>query len=281
MHPKRILALAILSMFVLVPYVTGQKLTAQEIIAKHLDSIGTAENRSSFKSIVATGEVGVKFLTKKTQPTSGRIVLASEGPKMFFGMNLDSPEYPQERLVFDGNKTAIGNANVHRNSSLGSFIQANPFILTNGLFSGTLGSSWVFLNFADSKAKVSSEGTKKINGRETYAISYTPKGGSDVSIKIFFDQETFRHVRTEYSATRSASMGRTIDESARNRESRIKLTEDFSDFKESSGIMLPGTFRIHFSYSGQNETTEVEWTSKMLEYSVNQKLDPGTFATGN
>lgn len=281
MRPKRILALSLLSMFLLVPYVSGQKLTAQEIITKHLDSIGTAEKRGAFKSIVATGEVDVKFITKKTQPTNGRIVLASEGSKMFVGMNLNASDYPQERFIYNGDKSGVGMANAGGRSLLGTFIQSNSVILSNGLLTGTLSSSWVLLNLSESKAKISTEGTKKIDGRETYGISYSPKGGSDVNIKMYFDQETFRHVRTEYSATRSASQGRTIDDSARNRESRLKLTEDFSDFKDTSGITLPSTYRIHFSYSGQNETTEIEWISKILEYSVNQKLDAGTFAIGN
>ncbi|MEQ1762508.1 MAG: hypothetical protein ABL984_05095 [Pyrinomonadaceae bacterium] len=280
MKYKIVLPIVLFSMFVMVPLAHGQKLTAQGIIAKHLDSIGTAEKRSAFKSIVVSGEVNVDFISRKQQPTSGRIVLATEGSKMFVGMNLNTAEYPQERFIFDGDKSAIGMVSRGSRSVLGNFIQSNTLIMSHGLLSGTLGSSWLFLNSAESKGKISAAGTKKIDGRETYGISYSPKGGSDVEIKMYFDQETFRHVRTEYSATRSAAMGRTIDESARNRETRMKLIEDFGEFKESGGLMLPSKYRIFYSYTGQNETTEQAWNCNISEFAVNQKLDAGTFATG-
>ena len=51
---------------------------------------------------------------------------------------------------------------------------------------------------ANKKAKLSLEGTKKIDGKENYVLSYSPKGGSDVDINLYFDKETFRHTRTEY-----------------------------------------------------------------------------------
>jgi hypothetical protein len=280
MKYKSVLPLIALSLFTLVPSVTAQKLSAQEIIAKHLESIGTAEKRSAFKSIVVSGEVNVEYISQKRQPTSGRIVLATEGRKMFVGMNLNTPEYPQERFIFDGDKSAVGMINRGGRSTLGNFVQSNTIIMSHGLLSGTLGSSWLFLNAAEEKGKISTAGTKKIDGRETYGLSYSPKGGSDIEIKLYFDQETFRHVRTEYSATRSAAMGRTIDESARNRETRMKLVEDFGDFKETGGLTMPSKYRIFYSYTGQNETAEQAWNCVISEFAVNQKLDAGSFSTG-
>jgi hypothetical protein len=139
-----------------------------------------------------------------------------------------------------------------------------------------LSSSWVFLAASEGKAKISTAGAKKIGGRETYAISFAPKGGGDLDIKMYFDQETFRHVRTEYGRTSSASLGRTIDESARQSETRLKVTEDFSDFKESDGVTLPTKYKISYSTIGAN-TTEIVWMSNISEFAVNQKLDPRTF----
>ena len=125
MKYRSVLPLIAISLFTMVPFVTAQKLGAQEIIAKHLDSIGTAEKRSAFKSIVVSGEVDVDYISQKRQPTSGRIVIATEGRKMFVGMNLNTPEYPQERFVFDGDKSAIGMVNRGGRSTLGNFIQSS------------------------------------------------------------------------------------------------------------------------------------------------------------
>ena len=281
MKHKIALPIILFVMLVMVPFANAQKLSAEEIIAKHLDSIASAEVRSTLKSMIVVGEVRVEYITQKNQPAAGRIIFASEGNKSFVGMKLNAGDYPHEQIVFNGDKASIALVRPGNRSILGNFIQSNGVLLSHGLFAGTLGSSWALLNLDEKRAKISTSGTKKIDGREAYGLSYSPKGGSDLNITMYFDKETFHHVRTEYSRTASASMGRTIDESARQSESRIKLIEEFSDFKPFKDVTLPNKYKISYSISGQNGTTEVEWVSTLSEFSVNEKLDPGTFAIGN
>lgn len=280
MKYRIVLPIVLFSLFLLAPFASGQKLTADEIIAKHLDSIASAEKRSTLKSLIAVGEVRVEFITQKNQPATGRLVIASEGNRLFVGMSLNASDYPQEKFIFDGDKASVAMVRSGTRSVLGNFIQANNVILSQGLLSGTLGSSWLLLKGGDRKGKISTAGTKKIDGREAYGLSLTPKGGSDLDITMYFDKETFRHIRTEYKRTSSASMGKTIDESARQSETRFKIVEDFSDFKESQGMTLPNKYKISYSVSGANGTTEVEWACNISEFAINQKLDPLTFATG-
>src|SRR5688572_15005381 len=144
MKHKIVLSTLLFSMFVMVPFANGQKLTAEEIIAKHLDSIASAEKRSTIKTLIAVGEVRVEYITQKNQPAAGRIVLASEGNKLFVGMSLNAADYPQEKFIFDGNKTSVGSVRSGTRSVLGNFIQSNNVILSQGIFAGTLGSSWAF-----------------------------------------------------------------------------------------------------------------------------------------
>jgi hypothetical protein len=280
MKHKIVLLTVFVSLCLMVSHANSQKLTAEQIISKHLDSIASAEKRATYKSLIAVGEVSIENIVPKNQPYSGRIVIASEGSKLFAGLSLNAVDYKQEKVVFDGEKTSVALVRSGNRSVVGSFIQSNSLILSHGLFSGTLGTSWTFLNAGATKAKISTAGTKKINGREAYGVSYSPKGGSDLDIKLYFDQETFRHVRTEYSRTSSASMGRTMDESARNSETRIKFFEDFSDFKETNGVTLPQKYKVSYSVSG-GSATEIQWNCVFTEFSVNQKLDAGTFALGN
>src|SRR4051812_36281133 len=87
-----------------VPFANGQKMTAEQVVAKHLDSIATAEKRSAIKTLITTGEVRVEFITQKNQPGSGRIVIASEGNKLFYGMSLNAADYPQEKILYNGKK---------------------------------------------------------------------------------------------------------------------------------------------------------------------------------
>lgn len=255
----------------------AQKMKPEEIISKHLDSIGKSEKRASIKNRILVGDAVVTFVTRKSPPAKGRIVLASEGEKLFWGMNLDSVDYPYERFIADGKKTKVFTIRTGGRSVLGNFISSNDFLIEQTLFGGALFTSWSLANPLDKKAKISSDGTKKINGRETYVLNYTPKGGSDIEIKLYFDQETFRHVRSEYARISSASIGRTIDESARQSESRLKVTEDFSDFKTIQDLTLPQTYTINYTIIGQNGTNEVVWKFNLSESAFNQKLDEKTF----
>jgi hypothetical protein len=254
----------------------AQKMNAEDIIAKHLDSIGTAEKRSALKSLIAVGEITVQSIAPKNLPAQGRIVMASAADKNFFGLNLNSIDYPSERFSFDGKKAQVGFVRVGQRSLLGNFVLSNNLLLEESLLGGTLSTSWALMNIANKKAKLSYEGTKKIDGKETYSIGYSIKSG-DIDILLYFDKETFRHVRSEYKRIGSAGIGRTPEQSSGYSETRIKLTEDFSDFKEVGGLILPHVYRITYSTTGQNGTNEIQWGSKLTEFAFNQALADSSF----
>lgn len=259
----------------------AQKLTADEVIAKHLDSIGKAETRTGIQTIVMTGEATAKFLSQKDLVLNGRIVFASAGEKNFLGIGLNSNNYPGEQFIYDGKKAKVAFTQNGKRSSLGEFIQSNDLLLEDSLLSGVLSSSWVLSNLATKKSKLSFEGIKKINGKEVYMLSYSRKGSGDLSISLYFDKETFHHVRTEYKRVTSAGIGTSPDQSSKFSEVRFKVAEDFSDFKEEKGLTLPHGYRILYSEEGVRSTgnVEIEWTFNLLEFAYNEKLDPGTFNT--
>jgi hypothetical protein len=211
---------ALFALFVLVAPALAQKMKPEELLAKHLDSIGTAEARASVKSLIAVGDVAAKFISQKNQVVQGRIVLASAGEKNFFGMNLNSSVYSGEKFSYDGKKAKIGVVQAGAYSILGNFIKSNSMVLEESLLGGTLSTSWALLNSAEKKAKLSYDGAKKIDGREVYALGYSPKGGGDVDIVLYFDKETFRHVRTEYKRISSAGIGTRPEQSSGMSESR-------------------------------------------------------------
>lgn len=274
------LVLMFLIAIVMVPSaVSAQKLTAEEIVAKHLASIATAEKRASVKTITAVGEANVNFVFPKNQPAAGRMVMFSEGNKSFFGMQFLAADYPQEVFIFDGSKVNIAMVSAGTRSVLGNFIQSNSSMISQGLLSGTLATSWNLLS--DRGAKIATAGTKKFDGKETYGLRITPKGGSDLNITMYFDQATFHHVRTEYARTSSASIGATIDDSARQSETRFKVTEEFSDHQAFEGVTLPRKYKLHFTTTGRNPN-EIVWSGVFSEFALNQALDPKSFSpSGN
>ncbi len=264
-------------LLVLPPFASGQKMNAEEVLTKHLNSIAPVEKRASIKSLIAVGDVMVEYITQKSQPAVGRAVLASDGSKVFMGMNLNAADYPQEKIVFDGSRTSVDFIRSGSRSLLGTFVHSSPQMISQGLLAGPLTTAWAAMGTDDVRSRFSFSGTKKIDGKEVYALTYDPKGGSDVEIMMYFDAKTFHHLRTEYKRTSSASIGRTIDDSARQSESRLKVTEDFSVYKETQGMTLPHQYKILYSISGARGTTEVRWTSQFTEFAFNQALDPATF----
>jgi amino acid permease len=105
----------------------AQKMKAEDVIAKHLDSIGTSEARAATKSQIAVGNAQIKFITRQTTPVVGRIVIAAAGEKNFWGMSLNSTDYPSDKFSYDGNKAKVGFTRTGFRSVLGfcSFKQFN------------------------------------------------------------------------------------------------------------------------------------------------------------
>jgi len=254
----------------------SQKMKPEDVVAKHLDSIAAADTRATVKSLILVGDATAKFISTKDQIVAGRVVLASEGMKNFLGMNMNSSAYPGERFSFDGKVTHVAIAQRGQRSVLGNFVESNKKILQESVFGGALSSSWSVLNMDTKKAKLSFEGTKKIEGKEAYVLGYSMKGG-DLDITMYFDKDTFRHVRTEYKRTSSAGIGARPEDSTRFSSSVLKVTEDFTEFKAENGLTLPRGYRLFYSITGQNGTTEIEWVFKLTEFALNQKLESNTF----
>ena len=253
------------------------KLSAEEIIAKHLNSIGTAEIRNQTKSMIGVGDVAVIYISQKNMTSQGRIVMASAGEKNFMGMNLNGIDYPLEKFSFDGKKAKVAYVRPGVRSLLGNFVVTNGMLLQDSLLGGTLSTSWALLNLSGNKAKISSDGTKKIEGKETYILGYSTKGNNDFNIKLYFDKGNFQHLRTEYNKIFSAGIGTSPEQSSRFSESRLKITENFSDYKSQNGLNLPQNYTLNYSIIGQNGTTEIEWKFNFIQFAFNQKFDDKTF----
>ncbi|MEP7148309.1 MAG: hypothetical protein ABI857_05440 [Acidobacteriota bacterium] len=255
----------------------AQKMTSEELVAKHLDSIGTAEVRTAVKSQIIVGDAVVTFVSQKNLNAVGRVVMASAGEKNFFGLSLNALDYPREQFVFDGSRSKIAPVLDGQRSYLGSFVGSSEIVIRGSLLGGTLASSWVLKDLVNKKAKLSFEGTKKIDGEEYYALGYSSKGGSDFAITLYFEKNTFRHARTEYKRTASAGIGTRPEQSSGFQETRLKVTEVFSDFRVENGLTLPHTYKLTYSEIGQRGTREVEWAYTLNEFAFNQPMDEKTF----
>jgi len=256
--------------------VFGQKMAPDEIVAKHRESVGSIESRRNVKNQVASGVVQYTVLRNKTGG-SGKIVIASEGNKTLMGMSFTIPSYPAETILFDGSDARVGFAISNARSEFGDFVYRYKDVVEEGLLGGVLTQGWALNDLSKRKARVSLDGLKEINGRRAYVLSYQPKSGSDLTIRIYIDQQTYEHVRTEYKRIISSIIGPNPDASASQREQRQTLVEDFSEYKREDGLNLPHAYRAYLNMEGAGGTREYEYKATFTDFYFNQTLDPASF----
>jgi hypothetical protein len=263
--------------------VAGQKLTPEEIVAKHLEAIGSAEARKAIKSHVIVGTSTVAFHNPGKGQMSGQAVLASEGSKVLLGMQFDNANYPYEKLGYDGKNFTASFLRPGLRSTLGDFLNTNNFIFKQGLIGGVLSSAWPLLDAEIKQARLEYGGIKKINARDAYELRYLPRGGSDSQVSFFFDKDTFQHVRTEYDRIITAQLGSNPSgaPSQTQGETHYKMIEEFSDFKKEGDLTLPHTYKLTLSLRGRTGTFLADWTMSLVKFGFNLPMSADSFNVGN
>lgn len=257
-----------------------EKMKPEDVVAKHLESIGTAEARRAVRNLVASGTVVFSIRSGGKGQAGGSSLIASEGEMNLLKMVFqESPTYPHELLSYDGKEFGATHVRPGARSPLGEFLMSHDTIFRQGLMGGALSTAWPLHNLTERNPKLDYEGTKKIGDRQTHELRYTPRKASDIKVKLFFDAETFRHVRTEYERTIAASLGGRISTSgasAGKNEVRYKLVEDFSDFKKEGGLTLPHTYKLTLNIQGTISVLQ-DWVFDLTQFAFNQRLNPKDF----
>ena len=250
----------------------------EELVARHLDAVGTKEARASAKTRVVQGAAVYRILVGGGGLAEGKTGLVSDGRKVRFMMKFQT-DYRGETFVSDGDavRVAFSNSNQSR-SPLASFVTTYDVIVRDGLLGGVLSTGWALSNVAEHKPKLVYEGLKKLDGRPVHQLRYEPQKHSDAEILLYFDAETFRHVKTTYSISLGALPGGTIVESVNLRAERSQLEERFSEFKTVDGLTLPTHWNLQFTRELPNGSTTIsEWDLKEDHITNNLGLDPTNF----
>jgi hypothetical protein len=268
----------LLSIFILVfsLSVTAQKMKAEDVIAKHLDSVGTSENRNKIKNQTILGTVSFALALDKNSLYNGKFVFASDMGKRLFGIAFTTDIYPFEKISYNEDKLKIAFTRSGSRSALGSYLFRYEGIIKQGLLGGAIFNKWALNDLTASKAKIELKGTKKIEGKECYILRYSPKKGFGVEVSLFFDAVSFQHARTEYRSEIGAQLGPTPESSSNQSETREVLIETFSDFKAEKDLTLPHKYRISYLVSGRN-TKEYNYDFELNGFYFNQDLDSNTF----
>jgi hypothetical protein len=271
----------------------------EDVVARHLDSIGTAQARAGIKSQVVQGTSHFKVLVNGGGLLEGSAGIVSEQRKSAMVLKFGDTQYRGEQMVCDGDKFYIAaTTSSHHRSILGEFIWSQSLILREGLFAGELSTAWALNNLDANKPQLSYGGLKKFDGRQVHDLRYRSRKGNDMDIHLYFDAETFQHVATVYKITLASGLGGFVPsasdqaglthgtdmggadptQSSKQQETRYTLEERFSDFKAADGITLPSHYDVHFTQELQNGTTTLyEWDATFDQVSHNVTLDPRNF----
>jgi hypothetical protein len=253
-----------------------KKLTPDEVIASHLDSIASAEARSAFKSLVAQGTVEVTIRVGGGGKGKGGAVMASQGPMSLIGF-IFGQDASNEKLAFNGKKLTLGVLRPGLRSPFSDFVLKNDVLFREGLLGGTLSTAWPFFDANERKGKLRSLGTKNLKDRKAYVLGYEPRNSGNLDIKLYFDAETFQHLRTDYQQEFVAPTVTNPDNAARQKGTRFKITEEFSDFRREVSVTLPHTYKIQFTIETENHPLLQDWVVTLSQFLFNKTLDAKQF----
>ena len=252
--------------------VNADKMKPEEVVAKHLNSIGNDAARAAVKSRIIQGTAIATMRVGGSGQIEGGSVLASTGERSLVSAVFNNPEYPYERMGYDGKKVTVGELKPGIRSTLGKFFQQYEMPLKEGLLGGVLSSSWPLYDTANRPVKLKYSGLKEIDKRKVHVLEFDAKNDAGLKTRLYFDAETFRHVRTEYERRMVQQMPDQPSVTQQQGDAITRLTEDFADFSEESGLTLPHTYKLTLSMESLNRRFLQDWVFTLTKFNFNQAI---------
>jgi hypothetical protein len=276
----RAVSSALCAVFLLVVDASAQekKLTADEVVARHLEALGAKEARAAVTGRLVNGPVKHVIRLGGGGLLDGGAAMISSGPKVRYTMKFSNIEYPIEQMAFDGEKAESGFLPAGGRTPLSLFLNQQSLPLKEGLFGGVLSTAWPLGRMEQQQPKLEYRGLKKIDGREMYSLGYRArKGSSDLKVTLYFDSATFRHLRSEYKFEIGARIGEGANDSTRIQESYYVLIEEFDDFRAIDGLNLPHKYRLQLSVNTSAGSLLRDWTLSVDQISHKVAIEEGVF----
>ena len=271
-------------------------MTAEKLVAEHLKALGNPTVVSELQSRVLNGLAAVKFIQGATgNIPGGQFLLVSDRRRVGLVMLFGTREYPKEYIAYDGNKVTVAHIDPGQRSPLADFFFRFQAPLKEGLLGGVLSAAWPFLEI-DKRKPTLKLSEAKIEGQTLYEIEYRPqKNIGDMKIKLYFDPQTFRHVRTVYSIRTKADltawrgdliMGGSVPAEGDSKwpratihenvpDSFYTLVEKFDNFREIGGYTLPYGYSIEYSIEGSGQSFIAQWNMIAEgKFTHNGTIDP-------
>lgn len=266
----RVLVLTTVTVAALSIFAPAEKATPGDLVAKHLDAVGTPEARSTTTLRSAKGKATVDMLTGGSGHMDGIASVASMGNQFNFVMSFNAANYIGEQFKFDGKKTFVADDDVDHRVHIAQFMYQHDAILKEGIWGGVWNSSWPLYDLKSRNAQLKSDGVKKVDGKQLLRFSYEPKHVErELRIYFFFEPDTYRHVKTVYEIFGASNVP------------ALTVSEDFSDFRDEHGLMLPHTWQIRYEPDQQSGdvglrggTSSLRWNVTLQEVQITSAAAP-------
>jgi len=225
----------------LLPALSGtahaQALTADQVVEKHLTSVG---GRAAISKITSRRATGTMTISTPAGDIGGPIEMTAKAPtkmRAIIRVDLTPVGGPGEMVIdqsFDGTNGVMGNSLQGDSPMVGDQLEGAK----NGYFPSPL------MNYKEHGVTIVLEKNQQVLGRDAYVLLMTPKSGP--ASRMFFDAQSFMLVRT-VSTVNNAQLG-VVEQ----------ITEP-GDYRTVDGVQV--AFTLRQSAAGQNVTmafTKVE-----------------------
>jgi hypothetical protein len=256
-------------------------LTPEKLIAEHIKSIGEPTTLSSVNSRAFFGSTDVEFVQGMFGSIkNGVSSFVSDGEKLQIVMKYGDLNYPAEYIAYNGNDVSVGYISPGQRSPLADFLFRFNGVMKKGFIGGTLSLAWPLLNPDGIECKLKYKKVK-VEGRELHRLEWPIHILRNVKIKMYFEPETFHHVRTDYVVRiqEDISVTRAFDIMDKYivPESIYTLIERFDDYRKVSGMMLPHKYSIEYTLEGQGHSFIGHWTLNARKWLFNRTFDEMLF----
>jgi hypothetical protein len=257
------------------------KMTADDVVAKHLASIGKPEDIAAAKTLIFNGDAALSSALNSSQVLQGQSQFGSQGNMMVWAAVFNSNDHPYDKIAFDGKNQTIALPN-GKATVLTSFFKAQSAMTKYGIFGGVLSTGWGLYDTKGRKIKLDFGGLVKIEGKELYKLKFSP--GNDFRVALYFETDTFHHVMTEYEYSIEAGMNSSDPtQASQSKRSNFKMVEKFSDFKTEKNLTYPRDYLIQLDAIDSNSgkgTKSLFWHMTYREVFFNEPFQEGTFKVG-
>ena len=255
------------------------KLTPEEVIQRHLESLAPAASLATRQSLKAEGQVLFEVIVGGQGQLRGPATWICDGKKLRMSMVFDVNEYPGEDVAYNGEgRVEIGWIQPGVRSALGTFFYQFNEIVTEGLLGGALSTGWSLLDLKSLRPRLKYEGLKKLDGNPYHTIKYQRRKGGDVRTRLYFEPETFQHAHTIYKVRISSRIvANNSAASASQPETWYTLQESFANFRDIQGVNLPTTWTLEFSKEIGTSGSVLRFTTQYTSMLPNAKIEAAEF----